>query len=269
MDEINQRVALVTGAAQGIGAAVAEQLAANGFAVVVNHHSDSSAQAAKDLADRLAAAYGVPARAAQCDVADFDAVKQMVAEVKDGFGRIDVLVNNAGITRDGLLMRMKEDQFQAVIDTNLGGAFNCMRHVVPLMTKQRYGRIVNISSVVGVYGNAGQVNYSASKAGIIGMTKSAAKELGSRSITVNAHDRRPRRQRAGGPYRQDRRRPPGPAAGRRQRRGLPCKRGSLLHNRASPGRRRRNFTIIYQRVSIACQSPNRWDGKWMPSTPVG
>lgn len=186
MDEINQRVALVTGAAQGIGAAVAEQLAANGFAVVVNHHSDSSAQAAKDLADRLAAAYGVPARAAQCDVADFDAVKQMVAEVKDGFGRIDVLVNNAGITRDGLLMRMKEDQFQAVIDTNLGGAFNCMRHVVPLMTKQRYGRIVNISSVVGVYGNAGQVNYSASKAGIIGMTKSAAKELGSRSITVNA-----------------------------------------------------------------------------------
>lgn len=186
MDEINQRVALVTGAAQGIGAAVAEQLAANGFAVVVNHHSDSSAQAAKDLADRLAAAYGVPARAAQCDVADFDAVKQMVADVKDEFGRIDVLVNNAGITRDGLLMRMKEDQFQAVIDTNLGGAFNCMRHVVPLMTKQRYGRIVNISSVVGVYGNAGQVNYSASKAGIIGMTKSAAKELGSRNITVNA-----------------------------------------------------------------------------------
>ena len=186
MDEINQRVALVTGAAQGIGAAVAEQLAANGFAVVVNHHSDSSAQAAKDLADRLAAAYGVPARAAQCDVADFEAVKQMVADVKDGFGRIDVLVNNAGITRDGLLMLMKEDQFQAVVDTKLGGAFNCMRHVVPLMTKQRYGRIVNISSVVGVYGNAGQVNYSASKAGIIGMTKSAAKELGSRNITVNA-----------------------------------------------------------------------------------
>ena len=186
MDEINQRVALVTGAAQGIGAAVAERLAANGFAVVVNHHSDSSAQAAKDLADRLSADFGVPARAAQCDVADFDAVKQMVADVKDGFGRIDVLVNNAGITRDGLLMRMKADQFESVIDTNLGGAFNCMRHVVPLTTKQRYGRIVNISSVVGVYGNAGQVNYSASKAGIIGMTKSAAKELGSRNITVNA-----------------------------------------------------------------------------------
>lgn len=186
MDEINQRVALVTGAAQGIGAAVAERLAANGFAVVVNHHSDSSSQAAKDLAHRLSADFGVLARAAQCDVADFDAVKQMVADVKDGFGRIDVLVNNAGITRDGLLMRMKADQFESVIDTNLGGAFNCMRHVVPLMTKQRYGRIVNISSVVGVYGNAGQVNYSASKAGIIGMTKSAAKELGSRNITVNA-----------------------------------------------------------------------------------
>ncbi len=186
MTDINQRVALVTGAAQGIGAAVAEQLAANNFAVVVNHHSDSSREAAVRLADRLATTYGVLTMAVQCDVADFEAVKQMVAQVKDELGRIDVLVNNAGITRDGLLMRMKEDQFEAVIDTNLGGAFNCMRHVVPLMAKQRYGRIVNVSSVVGIYGNAGQVNYSASKAGIIGMTKSAAKELGSRNITVNA-----------------------------------------------------------------------------------
>lgn len=186
MTENEQRVALVTGAAQGIGAAVAERLAADGFAVAVNHHSESSAQAAKDLAQRLSDVYGVAAVAVQCDVADFDAVKQMVSDVKDGFGRIDVLVNNAGITRDGLLMRMKADQFESVIDTNLGGAFNCMRHVVPLMTRQRYGRIVNVSSVVGVYGNAGQVNYSASKAGIIGMTKSAAKELGSRNITVNA-----------------------------------------------------------------------------------
>ncbi len=186
MTDINQRVALVTGAAQGIGAAVAEQLAANNFAVVVNHHSDSSREAAARLADRLATTYGVLTMAMQCDVADFEAAKQMVAQVKDELGRIDVLVNNAGITRDGLLMRMKEDQFEAVIDTNLGGAFNCMRHVVPLMAKQRYGRIVNVSSVVGIYGNAGQVNYSASKAGIIGMTKSAAKELGSRNITVNA-----------------------------------------------------------------------------------
>ena len=151
MTDINQRVALVTGAAQGIGAAVAEQLAANNFAVVVNHHSDSSREAAVQLADRLAPTYGVLTMALQCDVSDFEAVKQMVAQV-----------NNAGITRDGLLMRMKEDQFEAVIDTNLGGAFNCMRHVVPLMAKQRYGRIVNVSSVVGIYGNAGQVNYSAS-----------------------------------------------------------------------------------------------------------
>lgn len=186
MTENEQRAALVTGAAQGIGAAVAERLAADGFAVAVNHHSESSAQAAKDLAQRLSDVYGVAAVAVQCDVADFDAVKQMVSDVKDELGRIDVLVNNAGITRDGLLMRMKADQFESVIDTNLGGAFNCMRHVVPLMTRQRYGRIVNVSSVVGVYGNAGQVNYSASKAGIIGMTKSAAKELGSRNITVNA-----------------------------------------------------------------------------------
>lgn len=186
MTDINQRVALVTGAAQGIGAAVAEQLAARNFAVAINHHSDSSRDAAQELADRLATTYGVVTMTVQCDVADFDAVKQMVADIKDELGHIDVLVNNAGITRDGLLMRMKEDQFDAVIDTNLGGTFNCMRHVVPLMTKQRYGRIINISSVVGLYGNAGQVNYAASKAGIIGMTKSAAKELGSRNITVNA-----------------------------------------------------------------------------------
>ena len=186
MTDINQHVALITGAAQGIGAAVAEQLAANNFAVVINHHSDSSRDTAQALADRLGTTYGVVAMTAQCDVADFEAVKQMVADIKEELGHIDVLVNNAGITRDGLLMRMKEDQFDAVIDTNLGGTFNCMRHVVPLMTKQRYGRIINISSVVGVYGNAGQVNYSASKAGIIGMTKSAAKELGSRNITVNA-----------------------------------------------------------------------------------
>lgn len=186
MSDINQRVALVTGAAQGIGAAIAEQLAASNFAVVINHRSESSREAAQELSDRLATTYGVISMTAQCDVSDFEAVKQMVADIKEELGHIDVLVNNAGITRDGLLMRMKEDQFDAVIDANLGGTFNCMRHVVPLMTKQRYGRIINISSVVGVYGNAGQVNYSASKAGIIGMTKSAAKELGSRNITVNA-----------------------------------------------------------------------------------
>lgn len=182
----SSRVALVTGAAQGIGAAVAARLAADGFAIAINYHSSSSEERASQLADMLARDHGVEAMAVQCDVANFDAVKDMVASVKERFGRIDVLVNNAGITRDGLLMRMKDDQFDSVIDTNLGGAFNCMRHVVPLMVKARYGRIVNISSVVGVYGNAGQVNYAASKAGLIGMTKSAAKELGGRGITVNA-----------------------------------------------------------------------------------
>lgn len=185
-ESTDRKVALVTGAAQGIGAAVATRLAQEGCAVVINYHSASSEDKATALANELLEKYGSPCSAVQCDVSDFEAVKQMVSEIKDTYGHIEILVNNAGITRDGLLMRMKEDQFESVIDTNLGGVFNCMRHVVPIMTKQRYGRIVNISSIVGVYGNAGQVNYSASKAGIIGMTKSAAKELGSRNITVNA-----------------------------------------------------------------------------------
>ncbi len=185
-EHIQNPVALITGAARGIGEAVARRRAADGFAVVINHHSQSSADAAAALAAQLESEFGVPTMTTQCDVSDFEAVKSMVADVKERFGRIDVLVNNAGITRDGLLMRMKEDQFDDVVNTNLGGAFNCMRHVAPIMVKQRSGRIINISSVVAVYGNAGQVNYSASKAGIIGMTKSAAKELGARGITVNA-----------------------------------------------------------------------------------
>lgn len=122
----------------------------------------------------------------QADISQFAEAKQLIAEVKEHFGRLDVLVNNAGITRDGLLARMKEDVFDRVIEVNLKGAFNCLRHAAPLMMKQRYGRIVSVSSVVGVAGNAGQVNYAASKAGIIGMTKAAAKELASRNITVNA-----------------------------------------------------------------------------------
>lgn len=184
--QCEHRVAIVTGAARGIGAEVARVLAREGCNVVINHHSDSSRDLARSLAAEIEREHGVSAVAWCCDVADFNAVKEMVAGVKERFGCIDVLVNNAGITADGLLMRMKEEQFASVIDTNLGGAFNCMRHVVPVMVKQRSGRIINISSVVGIYGNAGQVNYSASKAGIIGMTKSAAKELGGRNITVNA-----------------------------------------------------------------------------------
>ncbi len=183
---MEQRVALVTGGNQGIGAAVCRRLASDGFAVAINHHSDNSAQAAEELAETLRHEYDTEAMIVKADVSDFDQAKAMIGAVKERFGRIDVLVNNAGITRDGLVMRMSEEQFDSVIDTNLGGTFNCLRHAVPIMVKQRYGRIINISSVVGIYGNAGQVNYSASKAGIIGLTKSAAKELGSRNITVNA-----------------------------------------------------------------------------------
>lgn len=178
-------VALVTGASRGIGAAIARAMAQAGMNIVLNYSSDASEAAARELAQELEAG-GVETLVVQANVADFAAVKAMVAAIKERFGRIDVLVNNAGITRDGLLMRMKEDQFDSVIDINLKGAFNCMRHVCPLMVKQRYGRIISISSVVGIAGNAGQVNYAASKAGIIGMTKAAAKELASRNITVNA-----------------------------------------------------------------------------------
>lgn len=178
--------ALVTGASQGIGAAIAEKLASCGFNVVINHRSASSAANAEALAQSISEQYDITASVECADVSSYDETKDMVDRIKAAFGRIDVLVNNAGITRDGLLMRMSEEQFASVIQTNLTGAFNCMRHIAPIMVKQRRGRIINISSVVGLYGNAGQVNYAASKAGIIGMTKAAAKELGSRNITVNA-----------------------------------------------------------------------------------
>ncbi len=179
------RVALVTGASQGIGASVVQKLASLGFNVAINHRQSGKGNAAA-LAKRLNADYGVQCICVQCDVTSFEDVQAMVEEVRAEFGRIDVLVNNAGITRDGLLMRMSEEQFESVIDANLCGTFNCMRHVVPIMVKQRYGRIINISSVVGLYGNAGQANYAASKAGIIGLTKAVAKEVGKRGITVNA-----------------------------------------------------------------------------------
>jgi 3-oxoacyl-[acyl-carrier protein] reductase len=181
-----QRVALVTGASRGIGAAIAQRLAHDGFAVVVNHSGEHSRQAAEELASRISEEYGVPARAMQADVSDFEQAKDLVGRVVDEFGRLDVLVNNAGINRDALLARMKEEDFDRVIETNLKGAFNCMRHAAVQMMHQRYGRIISLSSVAGVAGNAGQVNYAASKAGIIGMTKSAAKELARRNITANA-----------------------------------------------------------------------------------
>ena len=154
--------------------------------VAINCSSEKSLETAENLAAEVAKVHGVETKAVCADVSSFQEVAAMVAEVQAMWGRIDVLVNNAGITRDGLLARMSEEAFDRVIDVNLKGAFNCVRHVAPIMMKQRYGRIVSVSSVVGLFGNAGQVNYSASKAGIIGLTKSVAKELAARGITANA-----------------------------------------------------------------------------------
>ena len=172
------KVALVTGAGRGIGAAIAETLAREGAFVVVNYRG--SGQAAQELAEKIG---GV---AMQCDVADFEACENMIKTMIETYGHLDILVNNAGITRDGLLMKMSEADFEAVLSTNLKGTFHTIRHASSYFLKQRYGRIVNISSVSGVMGNAGQANYSASKAGVIGLTKSVARELASRGITCNA-----------------------------------------------------------------------------------
>ncbi len=177
------KIAIVTGAGRGIGKEIAKTLAAKGALVIVNYCG--SAKRAEETVQEIEAAGG-KAEALQCDISDFTKAGEMMDYVIKTYGRVDILVNNAGITRDGLLMKMSEEDFDAVLNTNLKGAFNCMRHVARQMVKQRGGRIINISSVSGVMGNAGQVNYSASKAGIIGMTKSAARELASRGITVNA-----------------------------------------------------------------------------------
>ena len=178
-----KKTAIVTGASRGIGAAVARKLAADGMHVIINYcGSEEKALTVKKEIEAL----GGSADTYRCDVTDFTQCEQFVKAVTDTCGRIDVLVNNAGITRDGLLMRMSEEDFSRVLDTNLKGTFHMMRLVSRLMLKQRRGRIVNMASVVGISGNAGQVNYAASKAGVIGATKSAAKELASRGITVNA-----------------------------------------------------------------------------------
>lgn len=178
--------ALVTGASQGIGACIAERLAKDGFDVVINHYpSDSDREKALAVAEKCRS-YGVKAECMAADVSDFSQCEAMVKQVKAEFGSIDALVNNAGITKDGLLARMKEADYDAVIAVNQKSVYNMMKHVCSVMMKQRHGRIVNVSSVAGLYGNAGQVNYSASKAAIIGMTKTVAKEFGSRNITCNA-----------------------------------------------------------------------------------
>ncbi len=177
------KTAIVTGASRGIGKAIAEQLALNGANIVLNYRTNVNA--VEEVLNSLKQK-GVEAVAVQADVSKTDEAQKLIQSAIDNFGKIDILVNNAGITKDNLLMRMTEEDFDTVIDVDLKGVFNCIKSASKIMLKQRYGKIINISSVVGLAGNAGQVNYAAAKAGVIGITKSAAKELGSRSITVNA-----------------------------------------------------------------------------------
>ena len=180
---LNNKVAVVTGASRGIGREVALKLAALGAVVIINYNGseEKAEEVKKEIEDK-----GGKAEIYQCNVSDFDACKEFIDYVINKYNSIDILINNAGITRDGLLMRMSEKDFDDVINTNLKGTFNCIRFASRQMMKQRSGRIINISSVVGVSGNAGQTNYAASKAGIIGLTKAVAKEVASRHITVNA-----------------------------------------------------------------------------------
>ncbi len=180
---LENRVALVTGAGRGIGRAIALKLASEGAIVIVNYNGSESR--AKEVVSQITE-QGGKAATYQCNVADFAACGQMMETIIKDYGHLDILVNNAGITKDNLLMKMSEEEFDQVIDINLKGAFHCMKHVSRQMIKQRQGRIINISSVSGVSGNAGQANYSASKAGIIGLTKTVAREMAARGITVNA-----------------------------------------------------------------------------------
>ena len=180
---MKESVALVTGGSRGIGRAICLELARQGASVAVN--SAGNEQAALETVEACRA-LGVEAEAFQADVADPAACEELVKAVKDRFGHLDILVNNAGITRDGLLMTAKAEDFDKVLDTNLKGAYFCMKAASKVMMRQRYGRIISMSSVVGLRGNAGQTSYAASKAGILGLTKSAAKELTTRGVTVNA-----------------------------------------------------------------------------------
>lgn len=177
------KVAFITGGVRGIGRQIAITLAKQGYDIALNYRKENEdLQITKEEIEKQE----VRCLTVQGDISDFSAAERMIKEIIEEFGKIDVLVNNAGITKDILLMRMKKEDFEEVIDVNLVGTFNITKHVIPYMMKQKQGRIINLSSVVGISGNAGQTNYSASKAGIIGFTKSLAKEVGSRNILVNA-----------------------------------------------------------------------------------
>lgn len=180
---LNGKCALVTGASRGIGKAIALKLASLGANLVLNYRS-SEAEALE--VEKEIKNMGVEAISVKGDISKLEDVENLVAAAKEKFGIIDIMVNNAGITKDNLILRMKEEDFDKVIDVNLKGVFNCLKVITPIMVRQKHGKIVNLSSVVGISGNAGQVNYAASKAGVIGMTKSLAKEVGSRGINVNA-----------------------------------------------------------------------------------
>lgn len=181
--ELSGKVALVTGAGRGIGRAIALKLGAMGATVLVNYNG--SADKAREVAEQIEG-MGGNAETLCCNVADFEACGKLAEEIIGKYKRVDILVNNAGIARDNLIMRMSEEEYDSVLDTNLKGAFNTIRHLSRFFLKQRAGKIINISSVSGVLGNPGQANYSASKAGLIGLTKSVARELASRGICVNA-----------------------------------------------------------------------------------
>ena len=177
------KVAVITGASKGIGKAIALKLASLGANIVMNYRSseEQAIEVEKEILEK-----GVNVIRVKGDISNLEDVENLITKAKTEFGKIDIMVNNAGITKDTLILRMKEEDFNSVIDVNLKGVFNCLKSITPIMVKQREGKIINLSSVVGITGNAGQVNYAASKAGVIGMTKSLAKEVGSRGITVNA-----------------------------------------------------------------------------------
>lgn len=183
MNLYENETVIITGASRGIGRAIALNLSSKGFNIVINYRD--SAIEAELLAEEIKE-NGKEVLVVQADISDFNEAEKLVKESVEKFGRVDYLINNAGITRDALVLRMKECDFDKVIDTNLKGTFNCIKHVSKVMIRQKSGKIINISSVIGITGNAGQANYAAAKAGVIGMTKSVAKELGSRNITVNA-----------------------------------------------------------------------------------